>query len=1077
MAEEIHYRQLFQYLSEHECRNILEAGTHCGENAVKMIKASKAPEEEIRYFGFDMFEPLSPEQSSLEYSGVYSNPPPLEEVKAKIESETKAKVLLFKGDSKETIPQNLGSLPIMDIIYIDGGHSIPTVASDWNNLKQLMGPETVTFFDDYFPDILDMGCKPLSDTIGQGYQVKVHDGIDSYGPPGESLLRIQLMSVRKVESPWRMAQVWEQKWWGTCQNTYHEEEKQLDYAQGMGLTLVATPSTPYSFDLDGKSVLDVGGGPVSLLLKCKNVSRAKVVDPITFPTWVAARYEEAGIKYEEIAAEDMNEEGWDEVWIYNVLQHVRDPRSVIEKAQKAGKLIRLFEWINIPVCDGHLHCLTEASLNEWLEGIGISTVDGSKYSGVFQKLTNRGVTIAERKSSSKMVHFFLTGGGLIYPYYLAIVSALKTQKADEIVLWCFCEPEGDYWPLLRDRVRLEIIDKPDFPALRDKDEHFRCAHLKDYFEWKILCEHGGMFLDLDTFCVKDVTYLNSGSEELVLADEVEKECSDYQFFSNAIVQAKRRSPIMKELLGTATDLLVQNEMGWGDTGPQLLTRIVKQNLDKAKVLEYGVLGGAGVGQVSARLYQKEAELWDQAKILHLFGKACPQFANFTEEYIKDSDILFARVVKDTLLVEEWAPTLAKGISCPHAVGAKGDPGPPGIDVKNKRFHLLGLPHIPTNQVEGLACAYSQKVIKLAKMLKSLGHAVFFYGVEGSAVECDEFIQVSTKAVLRKAYGDYDWRTTTYKHNLNDIAYTTFHKNAIREIDKRKDEYDYLLIPWNGHKRIYDAISTNVINDPKKLYLTLESGIGYRSTFASLRVFESYAWMHHVWGLDAEKGSSIDGANYDVVIPNYFDPTDFEYSEEKDDYFLCLGRVIVRKGLLLAKETVEAIGAKLLVAGQNGEEKLQGSDGRQFLDVLCDSPNVEYVGFADHAKRKKLLSKAKALFAQTQYIGPFEGVHVEANFSGTPVITTDWGCFTENVIHGVTGFRVRTLDHLVWAAKNIDKIKPADCRKFAMDNFTLDRVKFQYEEYFNMLMDIKRGKGWHEIHPERTELDWLSRTYP
>lgn len=40
-------------------------------------------------------------------------------------------------------------------------------------------------------------------------------------------------------------------------------------------------------------------------------------------------------------------------------------------------------------------------------------------------------------------------------------------------------------------------------------------------------------------------------------------------------------------------------------------------------------------------------------------------------------------------------------------------------------------------------------------------------------------------------------------------------------------------------------------------------------------------MHNVYG---EKGI-IDGQYYDAVIPNYFDPDDFPYSEKKEDYFL------------------------------------------------------------------------------------------------------------------------------------------------------------------------------------------------
>ena len=67
-----------------------------------------------------------------------------------------------------------------------------------------------------------------------------------------------------------------------------------------------------------------------------------------------------------------------------------------------------------------------------------------------------------------------------------------------------------------------------------------------------------------------------------------------------------------------------------------------------------------------------------------------------------------------------------------------------------RFHLLGLAHLETNR-ENMSCAYTQKIIKLAKIIKSYGHTLYFYGVEGSDVECDEFIEVVPKEVLNKTY--------------------------------------------------------------------------------------------------------------------------------------------------------------------------------------------------------------------------------------------------------------------------------------------------------------------------------------
>ena len=592
--------------------------------------------------------------------------------------------------------------------------------------------------------------------------------------------------MKKTEK-WLEAVEWERRWWGDCANTYDEEIKQLEYASLMGLNQYREVSQGSGqntqFNLRGKSVLDIGGGPVSLLLKCVNFKRAVVIDPCKFPAWVVERYKTHNIEFVNKPAEEVALKDFDEVWIYNVLQHVADPDEVMWRAKEAGKVVRIFEWVDTGTNVGHPNNLTKDRLDKHFNG------------------------------------------------------SLQTMK--------------------------------------------------------------------------------------------EKGCH-----------------------GTAY---------------------------------YAVWG------------------------------------------------------KD-----------AKPIGTTGAVGATGPLGTKG----QKRFHLLGLAHLATNKNEAIACAFSQKVLKLGKMLKSSGHKVFFYGVEGSTVECDEFIQVSTQEVLKRVYGNYDWKNFQYKFDPKDEAYAIFTSNAIKEINKRKQREDYLLVTFGfGQKDIADAV---------KIGLTVESGIGYMATFAKYRVFESYAWMHYLYGRDKVD----DGKFYDCVIPNYFEPEDFKFSDRKKDSFLYLGRLIKRKGVQIAKETVKAIGGKLVLAGQRRE-------GVAVDSIDTDEPYMEYVGFADFETRRRLLSEAKALFVPTTYIGPFEGVSIEAAFSGTPVITTDHGCFAENVIHGVTGYRCRTLEQFIWAAKNIHRIRPKDCRRFAMKNFTLKRVARMYDEYASMLQTLYH-KGWYQENLERKELDWLNK---
>lgn len=184
-------------------------------------------------------------------------------------------------------------------------------------------------------------------------------------------------------------QDWEKDWWGNCTNTLREEEKQLEYAKRMLIDVKFNSKEQYEIDCGNKSILDIGGGPVSLLLKCKNV-KGIVIDPCNYPSWVAIRYDVAGIEYIKTKGEEFVEGEFDEVWIYNVLQHVDCPECVCKNALKLGKIVRVFEWINMGVSPGHPHNLTEDGLNLWLGGYGktekinVNGCHGHCYYGVFR---------------------------------------------------------------------------------------------------------------------------------------------------------------------------------------------------------------------------------------------------------------------------------------------------------------------------------------------------------------------------------------------------------------------------------------------------------------------------------------------------------------------------------------------------------------------------------------------------------------------------------------------------------------------------------------------------------------------
>lgn len=182
------------------------------------------------------------------------------------------------------------------------------------------------------------------------------------------------MSAIGAERLHEVAQMWEADWWGACVNTFGEEAKQITYAHRMGLANDPHDGRWPCYDLGGKRVVDIGGGPASLLLKCRNMLDALVVDPCPYPDWTLRRYSAAGIGVARVAAEEWDPRPFDEVWIYNVLQHVRDPSLVVANARAAAPLLRIFEWVNTDTNEGHPHSLDPGALRRWL---GVAQTSGT----------------------------------------------------------------------------------------------------------------------------------------------------------------------------------------------------------------------------------------------------------------------------------------------------------------------------------------------------------------------------------------------------------------------------------------------------------------------------------------------------------------------------------------------------------------------------------------------------------------------------------------------------------------------------------------------------------------------------
>ena len=106
------------------------------------------------------------------------------------------------------------------------------------------------------------------------------------------------------------------------------------------------------------------------------------------------------------------------------------------------------------------------------------------------------------------------------------------------------------------------------------------AGFANFFRYKLLEERGGWWVDTDVVCLKPFDF----QEEYVFASEIS---NDTQFVNNGIIKA----PAASEIMAYACQICAEKDndkLGWGETGPRLLTEAVKRFSLESYVCDYRV---------------------------------------------------------------------------------------------------------------------------------------------------------------------------------------------------------------------------------------------------------------------------------------------------------------------------------------------------------------------------------------------------------------------------------------------------------------------------------------------------------
>ena len=157
------YSQVIHCINLFKPTSIIEVGTWNGNRAIDMVKAALAHRQKVHYIGFDLFEDATPQTDAEELNvkkhfTVAQVSARLKEVQATNPGFT---FELVKGNTRETLKQPR----VADFAFIDGGHSLDTIRSDYEAVKGC----PAILFDDYYlpdkngkcPDLQKLGCNEI----------------------------------------------------------------------------------------------------------------------------------------------------------------------------------------------------------------------------------------------------------------------------------------------------------------------------------------------------------------------------------------------------------------------------------------------------------------------------------------------------------------------------------------------------------------------------------------------------------------------------------------------------------------------------------------------------------------------------------------------------------------------------------------------------------------------------------------------------------------------------------------------------------------------------------------------------
>ncbi len=198
----------------------------------------------------------------------------------------------------------------------------------------------------------------------------------------------------------------------------------------------------------------------------------------------------------------------------------------------------------------------------------------------------------------------------LFVYYISVLSCKLINNPDKIYFHYHWEPRGYWWEKTKEIVN---IIKIDVPTHIGKKEIKKVAHRSDIARMEALKKYGGIYLDIDTICIR--SYKDLLHNKFVIANEI-TESGKNMGLCNAIMMTEPEGSFITEWLSHYEEHF--NPDGWQEASTYLPFRLANtnKNLTILKPSNFLLPSWESIDLI----FEKPNEISDDLIVLHYWNQ-------------------------------------------------------------------------------------------------------------------------------------------------------------------------------------------------------------------------------------------------------------------------------------------------------------------------------------------------------------------------------------------------------------------------------------------------------------------------